>query len=308
VRPRVVVLGGGHGVVSVLRALRYDAGELTALVTVADDGGSSGELRRHYGGPAVGDMRRSLVALTDGEAALARAFARPLAISHAGTHPLGNLVIRSLAEAFGDLAEASRWIGAQLGVAGVVLPASAEPVSLIGEVGDQVLHGECAIGTAPLPIRRLHFDPPRPRVHAEALAAIAGAQWVLLAPGSLFTSVLAAGAVPDIAFALRQTEATVVWVANVAHDPRGETAGMSGSDHLAAFRSHGVRVDAVLYDPAAELRFNAETFTRHGLVSIAAPLCGPTQGVHDVPLLRAALCDLLADDPLCLPADLAARG
>jgi uncharacterized cofD-like protein len=306
-RRRIVVLGGGHGLAAVLRALRDDASELTVLVTIADDGGSSGELRRRYGGPAVGDLRRSLIALTDDEVALGRAFARPLEVSRLGTHPLGNLVIRSLAEAFGDLAQASRWLGDQLGIAGVVLPASAEPVSLLGYCGDHVLHGECAIGTARVPIRRLRFDPARPRVHEEALDAIARADWVLLAPGSLFTSVLAASALPDIALALRRTKAEVVWIANLGCDARGETVGMSANDHLAAMRSHGVRFDAVLYDPCVELRFDAATLARHAVAAIPSPLRGDQYGLHDVPLLRAGLVELLAGRRRRLPAGLAAR-
>ena len=101
-----------------LRALSNDAAELDVIVTIADDGGSSGELRRRREGPAVGDLRRSLLALTDDEVVLAQAFARPLTINRLGRHPLGNLVIRSAAEAFGDLSEAIQWLGEQLGNAG----------------------------------------------------------------------------------------------------------------------------------------------------------------------------------------------
>jgi uncharacterized cofD-like protein len=304
---RIVVLGGGHGLAAVLRALRDGARELTVLVTIADDGGSSGALRRHYGGPAVGDMRRSLIALSDDQIPLGRAFARPLAMRRLGTHPLGNLMIRSLAGAFDDLAEASRWLGEQLGIPGVVLPATAEPVSLLGDSGDQLLQGESAIGAAPSPIRRLLFDPPRPRVHAEALRAIADADLVLLAPGSLFTSVLATAALPDIALALRDTRAHVVWIANLTCDARGETSGLSASDHLAALRSHGVRFDTLVYDPAAELRFDPAALARYGAAAIPSPLRGRQDGVHDVTLLRAALSDLLADGARGLPAGLSAR-
>ena len=132
------------------------------IVTVADDGGSSGELRRRGEGPAVGDMRRSLISLADDDVALARAFARPLSIDRLGRHPLGNLVIRSVADALGGLEQASEWLGEQLGISGRVLPASAEPVSLLAEAGNQVIHGERAIGAARMRIRRVGFSPERP--------------------------------------------------------------------------------------------------------------------------------------------------
>ena len=196
----VAVLGGGHGLAA---ALRDDGAELTAIVTVADDGGSSGELRRRTGGPAVGDLRRSLVALGDGEVALTRAFNLPLTVDRLGRHPLGNLLILSLASAFGDLEKASEWLCERLGIGAVVLPATIEPVSLVADAGGKLIHGESAIGATRAKLRRLHFSPARPTVPDAVPAAIEHADWVLLAPGSLFTSVLAASALPDVARALR---------------------------------------------------------------------------------------------------------
>jgi len=269
----------------VLRALSNDAAELDVIVTIADDGRE---------GPAVGDLRRSLLALTDDEVVLAQAFARPLTINRLGRHPLGNLVIRSAAEAFGDLSEAIQWLGEQLGIAGRVLPATAEAVSLIADAGDVLLHGESAIGAATQKIGHLRFSPARPAVPAAVLEAIARAQWVLLAPGSLFTSVLAASAIPDVAEALRTTAARVVWIPNLEPDER-ETAGMSADDHLAALVRHGVRADAVLYDPAAELHFDADELESRGLIAWPHPLRSEQSGVHDPVLLRAALGEVLVD-------------
>jgi uncharacterized cofD-like protein len=285
------VLGGGHGLASVLRALRDDDAELTVIVTVADDGGSSGDLRRRRGGAAVGDLRRSLVALTGGEVALARAFTRPLTINRLGCHPLGNLVIQSLAEAFGDLGSATQWLCERLGISGLVLPATGEPVSLIAEMRGKVVHGESAIGATPGEIRRLRFVPERPKVPDAVLEAIGQANWVLLAPGSLFTSVLAASAVPDVASALARTSARVLWICNLEPDAI-ETAGMTASDHLAALRRHGVRVDSVLYDPAATLRFDAAQLANQHLEPLARPLRNGAPGVHDPALLRAVLDEL----------------
>lgn len=287
------MLGGGHGLASVLRALRDDGAELTVIVTVADDGGSSGDLRRRRGGAAVGDLRRSLVALTGDEDALARAFTRPLTINRLGCHPLGNLVILSLAEAFGDLGSATQWLGERLGISGLVLPATGEPVSLIADMGGRLVHGESAIGATPGEIRHLRFVPERPKVPDGVLEAIGRADWVLLAPGSLFTSVLAASAVPDVASALARTAARVVWICNLEPDAV-ETAGMSASDHLTVLRRHGVRVDSVLYDPAATLRFNADQLAGQRLQLLARPLRNGHPSVHDPALLRAALDELFA--------------
>ncbi len=285
---RVVVMGGGHGLAAVARALRDDARELTLIVTIADDGGSSGELRRRREGPAVGDMRRSLIALMGDDVALARAFARPVTINRLGSHPLGNLVIRSLADAFGDLETASDWLCERLGIAGRVLPASAEPVTLVGETDAQWIHGESAIGAARVRIRRLRFEPERPKVAPAAIRAIERADWVLLAPGSLFTSVLSVSALPDVASALARTSARVVWICNLRSD-QCESAGMTLTDHLAALRRHGVRVDCALHDPDAELRFRSEPRETAPVELLGRPLRGAEPGAHDTALLRAAL-------------------
>jgi uncharacterized cofD-like protein len=297
---RVTVIGGGHGIASVLRALRDDTYDLTAIVAVADDGGSSGELRRQAGGPAVGDLRRSLIALAADNVALARAFARPLTIEGLGRHPLGNLLIRSIAGAFGDLEMASDWLGGQLGVRGRVLPATVDSVSLLAQAGGEMIRGESAIGAAHARIRRLRFSPDNPRVPASALDAIAGADWILLGPGSLFTSVLAACAVPDIASALTASSARVVWICNLEAQC-GETRGMSAWNHLAAMRRHGVRVDFVLYDPTAELRFTPRQLARAQVEGISRPLRNGWPGLHDPALLRLALRELFDGSGRAVP-------
>src|ERR1700733_2848857 len=142
---RVAVLGGGHGVAAVLGALRDAPLELTAIVTTADDGGSSGDLGRRLGGPAVGDLRRSLVALTDGTNLLATVMSRPLETRY-GRHPVGDVLIRSLTDSLGGLEASSRSIGEWLGISGCVLPASIEPVRLLADTGERVIAGESAIG------------------------------------------------------------------------------------------------------------------------------------------------------------------
>jgi uncharacterized cofD-like protein len=291
---RVAVLGGGHGLDAVLRALRDADVRLTVIVTVADDGGSSGELRRRLEGPAVGDLRRSLTALSCEETALGRAFARPLTIHRLGKHPIGNLVIRSLAEAFGDLERASEWLGDQLSIRGRVLPATAESVSLLGELDGRVVVGESAISSMPTPIRRLSFDPRRPKVPEAVLEAIANATWVLLGPGSLYTSVLAASALPDVASALAYTDARVLWICNLESQP-GETTGMTGDDHLVALRDHAVRIDAALYDPEASLKLTEDRLVRDGVQPLGRRLRSREPGLHDPILLGHALRELFGD-------------
>jgi uncharacterized cofD-like protein len=294
VQGRIAVLGGGHGLASVLQTLRDDQHALTVIVTVGDDGGSSGELIRRGGGPAVGDLRRSLEALTGHEVALGRAFRRPLTINRIGCHPLGNLLIRSLAAAFGDLGKASEWLGEQLGISAVVLPATSEPVSLVAEAGGRVVRGESAIGAARSDICRLSFDPARPQVPTAVVQAIEQADWVLLAPGSLFTSILATSALPDVASALARTTAHVVWICNLEPDA-AETTGMTGQDHLAALQRHGVRVDTALYDPGAELQFEPEQLAGEQVRAVRRPLRSEQAGVHDPVLLRAALMELFGE-------------
>lgn len=290
---RVTVLGGGHGSAAVIHALREEAHELTVIVTTADDGGSSGKLRRSFGGPAVGDLRRALIALSGADAPLARAFAQPIDVRPVGSHPLGNLVIHSIAQALGDLQAASDWLAERLGVRGRVLPATLEPVSLLADVDRGLIEGESAIGRACATIRRLRFDPPRPQVSSCVRDAIAEADWVLLGPGSLFTSVLAVCALPEIASALALTPARVVWICNLAAQP-GETAGMSALDHLRALRRHGVRIDEVIHDPGAELHFTPAQLARARLDGVPRRLRGVDPDLHEPELLRRALHELFA--------------
>jgi uncharacterized cofD-like protein len=294
--PRIAVLGGGHGVAAVLRALRIWETDLTVIVTIADDGGSSGELRTLWGGAAVGDMRRSLIALT-GEAGMSgRALAGPVTIARFGEHPLGNLVLHSLAQAFGDLETASEWLSGQLGVDARVLPATTEPVTLVAAACGQVVRGETAIGTAPGRVESLSFEPHRPAVPPAAADAITTADWVILGPGSLFTSVLAVSALPDIRSAIAATRAQVLWICNLCPQ-RPETAGMSSGDHHAALRDHGVRVDAVLYDPAAQLHPSQEDLAGWGLRALGRPLASRIPSCHDPALLSAALEELFSGEP-----------
>ena len=298
-RQRIIILGGGHGVASVLGALHGELLELTVIVTTADDGGSSGELRRRWGIAAVGDMRRTLIAMAGEDGDFGRAFARPVSIARLGRHPLGNLVLAALSDAFGELEAASAWICDQLGLTGRVLPATTFPVSLVAEEPEGLVRGESAIGAAPGRIVRLRFDPRDPSVPTAALEAITDADWVLLGPGSLFTSVLAVSALPEIVSELASTHARVLWICNLAPQ-YPETLDMTAGDHLDALRRHGVRVDAVLYDPDAPLTFTAQQLAESELPALSRHMQSTDPAVHDPASLHAALYELFtgAADPL----------
>jgi uncharacterized cofD-like protein len=286
------VLGGGHGLAAVLRALRDADLDLTVIVSIAFAEAQSVEPeQRPMTAQTVEDLRRSLETLTGDEVPLVRAIRRPLSIERLGTQPLGNLVLASVASAFGDYAAASVWLGEQLGIAGAVLPATTQPFPRQIETAEDASMSHPK-GATTGQVRRLRFaeDAVTP---APAIAAIEGARWVLLAPGPLYESVLSTAAVPDVAAALARTRARVVWIANLEAGV-GE-ADMTAIDHLRALTLHGVRVDAVLHDPSARLRFDPSELERQGAGSIARPLGATGKGSgHDPERLGAALEELLS--------------
>jgi uncharacterized cofD-like protein len=289
---RVTVLGGGHGVAAVLEALREDGHELTAVVSMADDGGSSGELRRRWGGAAVGDLRRALIALS-GRPRLATGLARRIPCCSLGRHPVGNLLLRALTDAFDDdLQTAADRLGGLLRARGRVIGATVAEVTLVGLARDDLLFGESAISSARTPIHRLRFSPARPQVAAAAVDAVMSAEVVLLGPGSLFTSVLAVAALPDLKAALASTPARIVCICNLADE--GETRCMSGGQHLDALRREAVRVDAVLHDPVAAVHLGPDEITRANVEEFAGTLCAGATGAHDPARLRSALSGIVS--------------
>jgi uncharacterized cofD-like protein len=284
----IVVLGGGRGLACVLKALRDQNADLTVIVSIANDQGSH-ELPSAR---AVEDLRRSLEALTGEEGALLRAIRRPLTIGRLGEEPLGNLVLGSVASAFGDYGTASRWLGEKLGIAGAVLPATTQPVPR--EIEPLAEGFPDAPSVSPgHELKRLRFASEQIETPAAAISAIEEAQWVLLAPGSLYRSVLSTAAVPQVASALSRTPGQVVWIASVAPGSR-DTAGMAGVDYLRALRLHGVRVDVVLHDPSATLRFDASVLASYGARSVARPLRSRRDhALHDPAMLSAALEEMI---------------
>lgn len=244
----VVALGGGHGLAVTLRALAEVVGEPVGVVSMADDGGSSGRLRAALGVAPPGDVRKCLVALAEPGSLWARAFEHRFGAGELADHALGNLVLAGLAEVTGSLEQAIGEAGRLLGCAGRVLPATVGPVELSARVAGGRVEGQAAVALTRA-IHALELRPPDPEVPASVLDAIARADLVLLGPGSLYTSVLAVAAVPRIRAALRQAAAPKVWVANLAAQV-GETEGYDVAAHFDALRRHEVPVDGVVVDPA----------------------------------------------------------
>lgn len=261
--PRVVVLGGGTGLSVLLRGLKHYTSNITAIVTVSDDGGSSGRLRDELGVPPPGDIRSCLVALADTEPLMESLFQHRFTSGTLEGHSLGNLFIAALSEVLGDFEEAVRESSKVLAVRGQVLPSSVDSVLLGAEMEDgAVVEGETTIAATTASarhgrIRRVFLRPSDCRPPADALSAIAAADVVVLGPGSLFTSIIPNLLVGPIAQALRQTRAPVVYVLNIMTQP-GETEGFSALDHLQAIEEHGGSglVDICLYNtsPIAEAR------------------------------------------------------
>lgn len=246
--PRVVAIGGGHGLAATLRAVRGYAGAVTAVVSVADDGGSSGRLRQAFDIPAPGDLRRCLVALGDPESAWAGYFEHRFDAGELEGHPLGNLVIAGLASATGDFITALEEAGRLVGCRGRVLPASTVPVVLKADAACGAVEGQVNVSSAGR-ISSVSLVPPDAPACAEAVEAIAEADQVVLGPGSLFTSVLAAAVVPAILDALATTTATRVYVCNL-RPQLPETDGFDVGAHVDALLRHGIEPDVVLCQAA----------------------------------------------------------
>lgn len=230
-RPHIAALGGGTGLACLLRGLKRAPVDLTAIVTVADDGGSSGRLRRELGVLPPGDIRNCLVALADDESLMGTLFQHRFVDGDLSGHPFGNLFLAALAEVTGNFDLAIQECSRVLKINGRVLPSTLAQIRLWAERGDgETVCGETRIAAGSGACRRVWLEP-TPAAHAPALEAIATADLVLLGPGSLFTSVLPHLAVPDIARALVEAPGLRAYVCNVMTQP-GETDGFAAHDHL----------------------------------------------------------------------------
>lgn len=261
--PRVVALGGGTGLPNVLRGLRpvlfpdgaRDAtrDRLVAIVATSDDGGSSGRLRAEFNMIPPGDIRNCLASLSGNESRIAELFQYRFGGGEGlNGHPIGNLVLAALADVTQDFAEAVDIAARMLDVSGIVLPATSEIVTLVGEFADgRVLSGETAIARAGGPIARLSLLPERPRCSSRVGDALRRADVIVAGPGSLYTSILPPLLVPDIADAVVQSGAVRILVANLMTEA-GETDGFGVLEHLLTIERHVGRqlFDCVIYNTA----------------------------------------------------------
>lgn len=237
--PRIVAIGGGTGLPVLLRGLKEYTENLTAIVTVADDGGSSGRLRGEFGILPPGDIRNCLVALAETETLMDELFCYRFG-QGAGLagHSLGNLLITALVDILGDFQTAIKEVSKVLKVRGQVLPSTLRQVVLHAELEDgTTVSGESKISQSRAPLKRVYITPGECAPVPEALRAIGQADLILLGPGSLFTSVLPNLLVQEIAAAVKAAPAVKCYICNIMTQP-GETTGFKASDHLRALYDH----------------------------------------------------------------------
>ncbi|NUR06486.1 MAG: uridine diphosphate-N-acetylglucosamine-binding protein YvcK [Nocardioidaceae bacterium] len=276
---RVVALGGGHGLSASLAALRQVAKELTAVVTVADNGGSSGRLRREFGVLPPGDLRQALAALC-GDDDWGRTWARVLQHRFASAgemdkHAVGNLLIVTLWELLGDHVDGLDWVGRLLGAHGRVLPMAVTPIDITAQVcgadpsapdAVSTVRGQVEVASTTGRVVAVDLEPEDPPACPQAIAAVKSADWIVLGPGSWFSSVIPHLLVPELREALVHSPARTVVTVNLEPQP-GETDGFSQEKHLEVLHAHApdLRLDVVLAD-------RGSVVDRDSLAGVAASL------------------------------------
>ncbi len=309
--PSVVALGGGHGLAATLSAMRRVTDNLTAIVGVSDDGGSSGRLRQQFAVVPPGDLRMALAALC-GDDTWGRTWSRVVQHRFGGTgdlkgHSLGNLLIMSLWEETGDVVAGLDWVAALLGAQGRVLPVSLEPLEIVARVAgldpadplsDTLVHGQVAVATTQGVVRHLAIDPPDPPACPEALDAVGEADVILLGPGSWYTSVIAPLLVPELAASIAESPAKRVVVLNLVPQ-QGETTGFTPERYISVLGEHvgGFRADAVVADPRSVTdprRLARVCADELGAELVLRPVAAPrgAEDVHDPDLLAGALAEI----------------
>ena len=236
---KVVVIGGGTGLSTILRGLKRYPIDITAIVTVADDGGSSGSLRTDFDVPPPGDIRNVLVALSEVEPLVQELFQyRFTGETDLAGHPTGNLLIAAMTNITGDFSSAIQKLSEVLKVRGKVLPVCNTPLCLCAEYDDgTIIQGESLIPTIDKKIKRVYYSKEGAKALSEAVEAIMEADLVLLGPGSLYTSIIPNLLLGEISEALSKTSAECVYCCNIMTQP-GETTGYSASEHIKAIHQH----------------------------------------------------------------------
>ena len=266
-KPRIVVIGGGHGQSTICRGIKNIANaDITAIVTVADDGGSTGRLRRQFHVPAMGDIRNVMIALAESETMLGNLmdyrFEDPTGESvDVSGHNLGNLILTAMTQQCGSFLEAVQTIGKVLQVKGNIVPATTEVITLYARMNDGVIvRGEANIPNVENHIREVFYDR-TVRAAPEAVEAIGKADLIIYGIGSVYTSILPNVIIPEIRNALHKTKAERIYFCNAMTQP-GETDGYSVEDHVDALTAHGAPVDGVVIAeeviPASVLKKYAE--------------------------------------------------
>lgn len=309
----VVALGGGHGLAASLAALRRVTDQITAVVGVADDGGSSGRLRSEFGVLPPGDLRMALAALC-GDDAWGRTWEQVVQHRFGGTgelagHSVGNLLITALWEQTGDAVTGLDWVGALLGANGRVLPCATVPLTIVAEVlghdprqPDRVVEvrGQVAVATTPGDVLHIALDPPAPPACPEAVQAVLEADAIVLGPGSWYTSVMPHLVIPDLARAIAESPARRIVVLNL--NPQvGETTGFAAHTYLDVLFNYlpDLRVDTVIADRdhvedlAALRRSCADLGAEPFLMGVSRPDAGHA-GKHDPQRLAVAFDTVLA--------------
>ena len=307
-QPSVVALGGGHGLAASLTALRGLTTELTAIVTVADNGGSSGRLREEFGALPPGDLRMALAALC-GDDRWGQTWSRVLqhrfeSEGPMNGHSMGNLLILSLWELLHDHVDGLDWVAGLLGARGRVLPMALTPLDITAEVrgaGDDPdavtsVHGQVGVATTKGEVLSVRLDPDDAAACPEAVAAVMAADYVVLGPGSWFTSIIPHLLIPDLRDALCRTPARVVVSLNL-EPAADETRGYDLADHLEVLHRHApdLQVYAVLADGGAVQDGKRLTATaeRLGARLELADISSGEPGVHDAHKLTSAYARLL---------------
>jgi uncharacterized cofD-like protein len=243
--PRIAVIGGGHGLSTLLRGLKEHTHNITAIVTVADDGGSSGRLRSNLGVLPPGDIRNCLAALSSDETLITQLFQYRFSSGENGLegHSFGNLFISALSEITGSFEQAVAESGRVLSVHGRVIPATLHDVRLVADLAVPMTDSQVRVrGESQIPemngaVQRVWLEPNNPPAYPAAINALLNADMIVLGPGSLYTSIIPNLLVPELAAAVRNSPALKAYVCNVATQP-GETDGYSAGDHIRALEAH----------------------------------------------------------------------
>jgi uncharacterized cofD-like protein len=235
--PRIVTIGGGTGLSSLLRGLKTYTSNLSAIVTVADDGGSSGRLRDEYRILPPGDFRQCLIALADAEPLMKQLFDHRFKEGSLDGHSFGNLFIMAMADVTGDFEHALRESGKVLAVKGTIFPSTLQDVTLVASINGSTVEGESKIPKQNAPISHVFLKPDGAQANPEATQAILNAELVIIGPGSLYTSILPNLLVEGMVEAIKASPALKVYICNLAAQP-GETDGYCVDDYLRVIREH----------------------------------------------------------------------